>query len=394
MKSVLVTVLVAGGLLSVAVWFARRGEVPVRPLAPASTAVDPDALPIAKEPPYPRAVIDRTDLDFGVMEVSQESKHIFRVTNKGEAPLLLKKGATTCQCTLSKVAEKPIPPGETAEIELTWKPEMATEQFDKGATIYTNDPNMRSFQLSIRGHVMQRLNISPSGGMWTIEEVSDTEPSSFVGNVYSNTVKSFKITNVDTGSPNVTADVQPMGPTTLNQLHAASGYTIQLTVQPNKSAGSFSYPVKIHTDLKDRLPSGKLGENDMALNVTLHGSRKGAVKFFGVGFDPLDTAYVLGSFLAKEGRTKDLRMMLTRLPESGVKVLSVKTEPEVLKVEVVPEGEARPRKNSQVFKVQMSYPPGGPLLNHSDPGNPAMVTITTDHPEVPEIKLKVYFGAF
>ena len=328
------------------------------------------------------------------MEVSQEGRHVFRVTNKGEAPLLLKKGPTTCQCTLSKVAEKPIPPGETAEIELTWKPEMATEQFDKGATIHTNDPNMRSFKLSIRGHVMQRLNVSPSGGVWQIEEVSDTEPTSFVGNVYSNTVKEFEITSVDTGSPNVTAEVLPTAPQVLAELHAVSGHSIKLTVQPDKSTGSFAYPLKIHTNLKERLPSGKLGDKDMVLNVSLRGNRKGAVRFFGAGFDPLDTAFILGSFLAKEGRSRELRMMLARLPDSGVKVLSIRTEPEALKVEVVPEGEAKPGKKSQMFIVRMSYPAGGPLLNHSEPGNPAMVTITTDHPDVPEIKLKVYFGAF
>lgn len=394
--TIVVALVVGGGLLSLALVFARWGESPPPTTAPAAPppVEDPDALPVADAPPYPRAVVDRTDLDFGFMEVYQQGKHVFRITNKGEAPLQLKKGKTTCQCTLSKVAEQPIPPGQTAEIELTWKPESQTDMFDKGATIYTNDPNLRKFVLNVRGHVMQRLEVSPSGNVWNVEDVSDSSPSVIVGNVFSRTVKSFQVTSAESGHPSMKAEVLPMPENMRAQLNAASGYSIKVTVEPGKSAGSFAYPLKIVTDLKERLASGELGEKDMTIDVSVRGNRQGAITFFGAGYDPTDTGFVLGNFLSKEGRTKELRMIVSHVPESGVKIVSVKSVPEHLKVEITPEGAMKPGKRSQHFKVRLSYAPNGPLVSHSDASNPALVTITTDHPDVPEIQLKVYFSVF
>src|SRR5579859_1602904 len=64
-------------------------------------AEEDSAPPVATSGPQPKAVIDQTEFDFGRMEVGEERQHEFTISNEGQAPLVLKKGKTTCQCTIS-----------------------------------------------------------------------------------------------------------------------------------------------------------------------------------------------------------------------------------------------------------------------------------------------------
>src|SRR5262245_43679246 len=70
--------------------------------------------------PQPVARVDRVEYDFGEMERFAKGRHSFTFTNKGQYPLKLALGDTTCKCTLSKLAEDEIPPGKSAEVTLEW----------------------------------------------------------------------------------------------------------------------------------------------------------------------------------------------------------------------------------------------------------------------------------
>ena len=65
--------------------------------------------------------------------------------------LLLKKGETTCKCTISKVGDGEIPPGGEAHVELIWKAVAVNAEFRQTATITTNDPKLRSLELDMVG---------------------------------------------------------------------------------------------------------------------------------------------------------------------------------------------------------------------------------------------------
>ena len=41
--------------------------------------------------PWPKAVMDETEFDFGRMEVGEEQSHTFTIRNEGEAPLVIKQ---------------------------------------------------------------------------------------------------------------------------------------------------------------------------------------------------------------------------------------------------------------------------------------------------------------
>src|SRR5215471_18780121 len=74
----------------------------IKTAVPATAAMLPttgeDFPPLAKGPLFPKAVIAETEINFGRMEVGEERAHEFVIRNEGEAPLLIRKGPTTCQC--------------------------------------------------------------------------------------------------------------------------------------------------------------------------------------------------------------------------------------------------------------------------------------------------------
>ncbi|MEY3237339.1 MAG: hypothetical protein RI883_1440 [Bacteroidota bacterium] len=50
-------------------------------------------------------------------------EHVFSVTNKGKAPLLISDYEVECSCTKAFFSTEPILPGETTEIKITFETE-------------------------------------------------------------------------------------------------------------------------------------------------------------------------------------------------------------------------------------------------------------------------------
>src|SRR5436305_6362618 len=64
----------------------------------------PTELPLITAPadgPQPRAVLDKTEHNFGKKGQQGVGRYSFTIRNEGEIPLELRKGETSCKCTLS-----------------------------------------------------------------------------------------------------------------------------------------------------------------------------------------------------------------------------------------------------------------------------------------------------
>ena len=69
----------------------------------------------------PKLVVGSTTHTFERMYQNQTGTHTFMLHNEGLSDLKIIPGKPSCKCTVSKVSRKTIPPGETAEVTLTWK---------------------------------------------------------------------------------------------------------------------------------------------------------------------------------------------------------------------------------------------------------------------------------
>jgi len=80
--------------------------------------------------------------DFGVIEKETPVTTIFTVKNTGDNPLTINDAKASCGCTVPRKPEKPILPGETGELEVTFtsKPNQAGQNITKTVTITANIP--------------------------------------------------------------------------------------------------------------------------------------------------------------------------------------------------------------------------------------------------------------
>ena len=125
-------------------------------IKPASNVVteEAEANPDGK---YPKFDFQETSYDFGTVNEGDIVNHIFKFTNTGEAPLVIKNAVASCGCTVPSWPKEPIAPGANGEIEVNFNSKGKPNQQTKTITITANtDPTIS--RLTIKGMV------TPKGG--------------------------------------------------------------------------------------------------------------------------------------------------------------------------------------------------------------------------------------
>src|SRR6185436_19553450 len=109
--------------------------------------------------------------DFGSMPQHASSRAAFIFKNAGEAVLELRKGRSTCQCTVGELSgaspSEPdrtrVNPGEETIVSLAWKTEGAEGPFRHHADIETNDLSRPVVHLVVNGNLTRGLSVNPHG---------------------------------------------------------------------------------------------------------------------------------------------------------------------------------------------------------------------------------------
>ena len=98
---------------------------------------------------------DKKSHDFGTInEADGDVSCEFVVTNKGDAPLLLLKVASSCGCTVPDFSKEPIRPGQTAKITVTYHTKGRPGPFTKSIRVYDNSKPNNVSMLTITGNVI------------------------------------------------------------------------------------------------------------------------------------------------------------------------------------------------------------------------------------------------
>ena len=94
----------------------------------------------ADEKVRPIIVFERTSHDFGdVPRKGGDLTKEFRFSNKGDAPLVIKKITKSCSCISVSYSRKPVLPGEKSVIKVKYEPhKVEAGIFHKVIQIYTN----------------------------------------------------------------------------------------------------------------------------------------------------------------------------------------------------------------------------------------------------------------
>jgi len=101
------------------------------------TQVEPPVDPVANMPKTTMA-FGKMEHDFGTVKQNSENTHLFEFTNTGDKPLQISSAKGSCGCTVPKYPTDPIPPGQTGEIEVVYKPGTQKDAQSKTVTLTAN----------------------------------------------------------------------------------------------------------------------------------------------------------------------------------------------------------------------------------------------------------------
>lgn len=83
---------------------------------------------------------DKTTHNFGTFSVKEPvQKCVFTFTNVGDAPLIINQAVASCGCTVPTYTKKPVAPGQTGTISVSYNGKGAFPgHFKKTVTVRTN----------------------------------------------------------------------------------------------------------------------------------------------------------------------------------------------------------------------------------------------------------------
>ena len=98
---------------------------------------------------------ERVVHDYGDVPYNGNGECEFRFTNTGDAPLLIQKPKSSCGCTIPSWPDKPIFPGESEVIKVTYRTNRAGN-FNKTITVTSNAIKNSTVVLHIKGRVLDQ----------------------------------------------------------------------------------------------------------------------------------------------------------------------------------------------------------------------------------------------
>jgi hypothetical protein len=78
------------------------------------------------------------EYSFGTVREGEQVEHVFRFTNTGKVPLIIRSATAQCGCTVPRRPQKPIAPGDTGEIAVSFNSKGKPGNQRKPVTIVAN----------------------------------------------------------------------------------------------------------------------------------------------------------------------------------------------------------------------------------------------------------------
>ncbi len=92
-------------------------------------------------------------VDYGTIKQNAEPFRVFKFTNNGNEPLVIKHAKGSCGCTVPTYPKEPILPGETNEVKVRYDTKRIGK-FTKTVTLTTNEEVSKRV-LTIKGEVLK-----------------------------------------------------------------------------------------------------------------------------------------------------------------------------------------------------------------------------------------------
>ena len=99
----------------------------------------------------PKMVFETNEIDYGTISQNSDPLRVFKFTNEGNEPLVIKHAKGSCGCTVPSYPKAPVAPGESATIEVRYDTKRVGP-FQKTVELTTNESET-THTLRIKGKV-------------------------------------------------------------------------------------------------------------------------------------------------------------------------------------------------------------------------------------------------
>ncbi|MDM7915843.1 MAG: DUF1573 domain-containing protein, partial [Candidatus Eisenbacteria bacterium] len=187
----------------------------------------------------PMVHVSERNIDFGNVEQFQQLEKVIRISNIGDAPLLLLKIDTDCGCTTGIPADSVIAPGRSTPLRISFATRESKGITEKKVTILTNDPAESKVTISLVADIRPLVEMTPERVRFEPLRAGETATQT----VRLRAEKGFglKVTGIDASERflHVTSRAVP----------SADAEVIEIVVQvkPDAPAGPFRDDVEVHT---------------------------------------------------------------------------------------------------------------------------------------------------
>ncbi len=332
----------------------------------------PKDRPVASETgPWPAAVSDKTQFNFGRMAVNSKNEHTFVIRNEGEADLIMKEGQPTCKCTTFALESRVLKPGEETKLVINWKAGQAADrEFHHGGDVYTNDPKNPAINFGVNGAIEMPVELLPN--IWNVGKIDADKTGTLRAEIGSKLTDQFELETVASPSGKVTVKLSPMSAEEVAPSGWLKGYRIDVEIAADIPPGKFNEEVRINvTGIKD------LEFVTAALTARKYGSFI-LQPLDGALFVPDQLLLQLGQFPASEGRTAKLLVVVDEKNMTDpFRITEIEADPPFMTVTLEPLGV--PTGTVHRYTLEISVPPGRPRIQKTD-SNRGHIKIRTNHP--------------
>lgn len=102
----------------------------------------------------PKVVFADSKKNFGFVKKGEIVKLDYSFKNEGNSPLIFSEFKVACECTQVLIPSKPVLPGESGEIKITFNTQTVYDRQDRIVEIYSNDPK-KLHKLRFKGVVLK-----------------------------------------------------------------------------------------------------------------------------------------------------------------------------------------------------------------------------------------------
>jgi Protein of unknown function (DUF1573) len=117
-------------------------------------------LAVAQE--APKIELEQTIHDFGNIAQFEILTGSFKVKNAGNAVLRMQQPSSSCGCAVATLKKDTLSPGETGEVEFTWKIGLSKGSLQRSITVASNDPQTPQLVLTIMANSKQLYDAAPT----------------------------------------------------------------------------------------------------------------------------------------------------------------------------------------------------------------------------------------